>query len=118
MSASGHSAGPAGFRFVTSSPGGLPVLTTLLRGRPGTFPVPVLVVSHRPHREHDALARVLQKQACLPARAGDPGVTVIPGGTSATIGGRQLALAAAARPGCFPGLLAASGGGDGDAAAS
>ncbi len=127
MSASGHNAGPAGFRFAGASPGGLPVLTTLLRGPPGTFPVPALAASRRPNREHGTLARVLQKQACPPARAGTPGlpagdlgVTVIPGGTPATLGGRrQLALGpAAARPGCFPGLRAASGAGDGDAAAS
>lgn len=127
MSASGHSAGPAGFRFAGASPGRLPVLTTLLRGPPGAFPVPVLAASRRPRREHGTLARVLQTQASLPARAGTPGlpigdlgVTVIPGGTPAALGGRrQLAPGpAAARPGCFPGLLAASGGGDGDAAAS
>ena len=88
MSASGHSTGPAGFRFAGASPGGLPVQTTLPRGLPGTFSVPALVVSHRPHREHGTLARVLQQQTCPPARAGtpglpagDPGVTVIPGGT-------------------------------------
>lgn len=106
MSASGHGTGPPGFQFVVvvASLGGLPVLTTLLGGLPGTFPVPVLVVSHRPRREHDTLAALLAKQASLPVRAGTaglatwgPGVTVIPGGTSATISqGRQLGLRPAA----------------------
>jgi two-component system chemotaxis response regulator CheB len=92
----------ADFRFVVAvaSLGGLPVLTTMLKGLPGTFPVPVLVVSHRPHREHDPLAVLLQKQTSLPVRPGtqgqavrDPGVTVIPGGTLATLdGSRELAL--------------------------
>ena len=102
MSASGHGTGPPGFQFVVvvASLGGLPVLATLLGGLPGTFPVPVLVVSHRPGSEHDTLAALLAKQASLPVRAGTaglatwgPGVTVIPGGTSATISqGRQLGL--------------------------
>ena len=102
MSASGHSTGPPGFQFVVvvASLGGLPVLATLLGGLPGTFPVPVLVVSHRPCSEHDTLAALLAKQASLPVRTATaglatwgPGVTVIPGGTSATISqGRQLGL--------------------------
>jgi two-component system chemotaxis response regulator CheB len=92
----------ADFRFVVvvASLGGLPVLTTLLKGLPSTFPVPVLIVSHRPHHEHDSLAALLQKQTSLPVRTGtqgqaarDPGIIVIPGGTSATLdGSQQLAL--------------------------
>jgi two-component system, chemotaxis family, protein-glutamate methylesterase/glutaminase len=102
MSATGHTTSPDGFQFVVvvASLGGLPVLTTLLNGLPGTFPVPVLVISHRPHRDQDTLARVLQKGTSLPVRSGTPGlsawgpgITVIPGGTSATLTrGRQLAL--------------------------
>jgi two-component system chemotaxis response regulator CheB len=102
MSGSGHSARPPGFQFVVvvASLGGLPVLTTLLKGLPDTFPVPVLVVSHRPHREHDTLAVLLQKQTGLPVRTGTqglaswgPGITVIPGGASATLDGSlRLAL--------------------------
>lgn len=120
MSASGHGTGPPGFQFVVvvASLGGLPVLTTLLGGLPGTFPVPVLVVSHRPPREHDPLAALLAKQASLPVRAGTaglatwgPGVTVIPGGTSATISqGRRLGLrpVAARRDLCGDTLLAST----------
>lgn len=82
MSANGHSAGPAGSRFAGAPLGGLPALTSLLRGPPGTFPVPVLVVPHRPHRGHGTLARVPQEQTCLPARAGrqacQPGIPASP----------------------------------------
>lgn len=102
MSASGHSAEPARFQFVVvvASLGGLPVLTTLLGGLPATFPVPVLIVSHRPHQARDTLAILLQKQTSLPVRVGvqglsgwGPGVTVVPGGTSATLTGhRELCL--------------------------
>jgi len=102
MSASGHNTAPDGFQFVVvvASLGGLPVLTTLLTGLPATFPVPVLVVSHRPHQDHDTLAMLLQKRTSLPVRSGvpglsmwGPGITVIPGGTLATLtGGHQLAL--------------------------
>ncbi len=88
------------FVVVVASLGGLPVLNTLLSGLPSAFSVPVLVISHRPHRAHDALAAVLQKQTSLPVRTGvhglstwGPGVTVIPGGTAASLDcQRQLVL--------------------------
>jgi len=102
MSATGHSVAPGRFRFVVvvASLGGLPVLTTVLDGLPAAFPVPVLVISHRPYRDQDTLAALLQKRTSLPVRAGTPGlstwgpgVTVIPGGTQATLtSGGQLAL--------------------------
>jgi two-component system chemotaxis response regulator CheB len=136
MSASGHSARPTGFEFefefvvVVASLGGLPVLRTLLEGLPAAFPVPVLIVSHRPPSTHDHLALILARQTCLPVRTGTEGlaewgadITVIPGGASATIDGqRRLALrpatgsdmggdallastAAAARPGYVIGVI-------------
>jgi two-component system chemotaxis response regulator CheB len=102
MSASRHTAAPDGFQYVVvvASLGGLPGLDALLTGLPGTFPVPVLVVSHRPHRDRDTLAVLLQKRTSLPVRSatpglytGEPGITVIPGGTSATVtSDRRLAL--------------------------
>lgn len=102
MSANGRSGDPGRFQFVVmvASLGGLPVLTTVLNGLPASFPVPVLVVSHRPHQKQDILAALLQKRSSLPVRAGTPGlsmygpgITVIPGGTSATLAdGRELAL--------------------------
>lgn len=94
MPVSGHSVAPTRFQFVVvvASLGGLPVLNTLLCGLPGAFPVPVLIVSHRPRRSHDTLAALLQRHTSLPVRAGipglttwGPGVTVIPGGASATL---------------------------------
>lgn len=103
-----RAASPPGFQFVVvvASLGGLPVLQTLIAGLPGTFPVPVLVVSHRPYRDHDPLPELLQKHTSLPVRPGTPGlatwgpgVTVIPGGTWATFApGRRLALEPAATP--------------------
>lgn len=108
MSADGHSAGPTRFQFVVivASLGGLPVLKTLIGGLPGTFPVPVLIVSHRPPQSRDTLALLLQRQASLPVRAATPGlstwdrgVTVIPGGTSASLSGdRRLTLRQATGP--------------------
>jgi two-component system chemotaxis response regulator CheB len=119
MSASGHSTGAPGFQFVVvvASLGGLPVLTTLLRGLPGTFPVPVLVVSHRPPSDRDILAVLLQKQASLPVRTGTagmaawgPGITVIPGGTVAALTeDRQLSLHPSGHPDlCGDTLLAST----------
>lgn len=66
----------------------------------------MLIVSHRPRQSHDTLAALLQRQTSLPVRAGipglstgGPGVTVIPGGTSATLTGhRELILEQAAGP--------------------
>lgn len=120
MSASGHTVRPAGFQFVVvvASLGGLPVLNTLLSGLPETFPVPVLIISHRPHRDSDTLAALLAKQTSLPVRAGThglsargSGVTVIPGGTSATLTGQgQLALGPVTGPRylCGDALLAST----------
>lgn len=94
MSGIGHDARPGEFRVVVvvASLGGLPVLTTLLRGLPGTFHVPLLVVSHRPRQRHDRLAMLLQRETSLSVRTGtpglsawNPGVIVIPGGESATL---------------------------------
>lgn len=102
MSGGGHSGPGDGCRYVivVASLGGLPVLGSLVRGLPASFPVPVLVVSHRPPRRSDTLAALLRPQASLPVRTGTagltawgPGITVIPGGESATLtSGGQLAL--------------------------
>jgi two-component system chemotaxis response regulator CheB len=120
MSASGHNARPTGFQFVVvvASLGGLPVLTTMLNGLPSTFPVPVLIISHRRLRDGDTLAGLLQKQTSLPVRAGahgmpawGPGVTVMPGGTAATLNGQcQLTLEPLTGPGYLSGdtLLASA----------
>lgn len=94
MSGTGHDlrAGEFNIVVVVASLGGLPVLTTLLRGLPGTFPVPMLIVSHRPRQRPDRLAMLLQRETSLSVRTGAPGlsawapgITVIPGGESATL---------------------------------
>jgi two-component system chemotaxis response regulator CheB len=95
MSASQPGARPPGFQFVVvvASLGGLPVVRAVLAGLPGEFPVPVLIVLHRMRdKRPDGLAWLLQKDTSLPVRpataelsAWGPGVTVIPGGTAATM---------------------------------
>lgn len=105
MSASGHSARLPGFRFVAvvASLGGLPVLRALAAALPASFPVPVLAVWHRmPGNGADRLAELLRHDAALPVctatpgpSAWGPGITVIPGGQSATMtGDHQIALRA------------------------
>lgn len=122
MSASERSTDLPGFEFViaVASLGGLPVLTSLVRGLPGTFPVPVLIVSHRPHRDLDPLPWLLQRQTSLPVRTAThgladwgPGITVIPGGTAATLdGSRRLSLERVTSPRyqCGDALLASAAG--------
>ena len=107
MSASGHNLEPPRFGFVVvvASLGGLPTLTALAAGLPAAFPVPVLVISHRPAGSSGNLALILRKQASLPVRdatpglsAWGPGITVIPGGVSARLDAdRRLELHPAAR---------------------
>jgi two-component system, chemotaxis family, protein-glutamate methylesterase/glutaminase len=110
MSASGHSACLPGFRFVAvvASLGGLPVLRALVAGLPASFPAPVLAVWHRmPGNGHDSLAELLRHDAALPVRTATPGlsawgsgITVIPGGQSATMtGDHQMVLRATATGG-------------------
>jgi two-component system chemotaxis response regulator CheB len=70
------------------------MVMTVLAGLPADFPVPIVVVQHRPVRSdgHDALVGALGRRTPLtvqPAQAGrtalQPGVTVVRGGTTATI---------------------------------
>lgn len=107
MSATGHSARLPAFRFVTvvASLGGLPVLRTIAAGLPANFPIPVLIVLHRtPGNGHDTLTELLSRDAKLPVRTATaglsacfPGITVIPGGQTATItSDHQLELRATA----------------------
>ncbi|MBO0775474.1 MAG: chemotaxis protein CheB [Actinobacteria bacterium] len=121
------------FRFVAivGSFGALPVLATVVDQLPETFPVPVLVVQHRPAGTNgDTLTMLLRRHTALPVRLGriglpawGPGVTVIPGHESATVaddhrlllhpatvsdmGGDELlaTAAAAAQPGCGIGVI-------------
>ena len=96
MSGSGHSELDR-LRFellaIVVSLGGTDTLPVVLGGLPETFPVPILLVQHRsgPHHQ-DWLTMVLQRRIDLPVRiAADgqplacPGVSVVPGGCTATI---------------------------------
>lgn len=95
MSGTRHSTHLPGFRLVVvvGSLGGLPVLRALIAGLPASFPVPVLAVLHRtPTRHPDNLAALLQRDTSLPVRTATPGlsawlpgITVIPGGSCATV---------------------------------
>src|SRR5262249_54686046 len=87
-------ASPFGRVVLAASLGGMDAFNTVLAGLPSAFPVPIVVVQHRPVRSdgHDALVGVLGRRTPLtvqPAQAGGtalrPGVTVVPGGTTATI---------------------------------
>lgn len=78
---------------LVGSLGGLSAISAVLATLPVTFPVPLLVVQHGlrstdPHR----LTWLLQKDTKLPVQTaqhglplGAPGVTVIPGGVTATV---------------------------------
>lgn len=82
-----------GLVVVLASLGGLPVISALAAGLPGTFPVPLLLLQHGPRQANPhRLTWLLGKHSALPVRtacqgmpAGTPGITVIPGGFRATI---------------------------------
>jgi two-component system chemotaxis response regulator CheB len=78
---------------VLASLGGLPAISALIAGLPRDFPVPLLVLQHRPRcADPHRLTWLLGKQTQLPVRtaatgmpAATAGITVIPGGHHATI---------------------------------
>jgi two-component system chemotaxis response regulator CheB len=78
---------------VVASLGGLPVISALVAGLPPEFPVPVLVLQHRPLGTDPArLPWLLGRRTALPVRGARPGisaflpgVTVIPGGYAAAV---------------------------------
>jgi two-component system chemotaxis response regulator CheB len=61
---------------MVASRGGLPVIPTVLAGLPQTFPVPVLVMQHRPgSTDPGTLPRLLGRSSAMPvhcAAAGKP----------------------------------------------
>lgn len=80
--------------MLVASLGGMRAFTTVLGGLPASFPVPVVVVQHRPRTcgDQDVLVAVLARQTPLPVRVARPngcadelGVTVLPGATAARI---------------------------------
>jgi two-component system chemotaxis response regulator CheB len=92
--------------------GGLHASTTVLAALPATYPVPIALVQHRgrTHDRRDSLTAILAHRTSLPTRlaeagapADQPGITVMPAQTTATIddSGRWLldADTAVIRPG-------------------
>lgn len=88
---------PRSLRFelvvIVASLGGLEALSAVLAGLPESFPVPLLVAQHsRRTQNPDRLSWLLGRRTTLPVRVaqqglwvGAPGVTVIPGGSTATL---------------------------------
>ncbi|MGY1636225.1 chemotaxis protein CheB [Geodermatophilus sp. SYSU D00742] len=73
---------------LAASTGGVRALSTVAGGLPATFPAPVLVVQHRAVGTPELLSDILRSRSALPARTArpgplQPGVTVLPAGTSA-----------------------------------
>jgi two-component system, chemotaxis family, protein-glutamate methylesterase/glutaminase len=95
VSATEHSPVRGSFQLVVlvGSLGGLAAISTILSTLPGQFPVPLLVVKHgRRSTDLDRVTRLLDNVTPLPVRTArpglridTPGVTVIPGGLTATV---------------------------------
>ncbi|MGY1701680.1 chemotaxis protein CheB [Geodermatophilus sp. SYSU D00766] len=88
-----------GFRVVVlaASTGGVRALSAVLGGLPADFPVPVLVVQHRGPGTPEMLGDILRARSRLPVRTAAsgpllPGVTVLPGRTTADVGDDGLVL--------------------------
>ncbi len=78
---------------VLASLGGLEAITAVLARLPKSYPVPIAVMQHRrPLDGGDPLTAILARRTELPSRvveagapAGEPGISVVPGHTLATI---------------------------------
>jgi two-component system, chemotaxis family, protein-glutamate methylesterase/glutaminase len=84
---------------MVASLGGLRILTTVLAALPPAYPIPVAVVQHRGKTSdsRDSLTTILAAKLQLPVRlaeagtrADQPGITVLPAQTAATIDGAGL----------------------------
>ncbi|SFP21150.1 two-component system, chemotaxis family, response regulator CheB [Geodermatophilus dictyosporus] len=82
-----------GFSVVVlaASTGGVRALRTVVSRLPADLPVPVLVVQHRSPGTPELLTDLLRAGAALPVRTAstgplEPGVTVLPAGTTADLG--------------------------------
>lgn len=104
---------------LVASLGGMEAFTTVLAGLPASFPVPVVVAQHRPRitNGHDVLATCLRRITDLPVQVAESGsaanqlgVTVVPGGTIATVSpfGRWVLTDATPQIGAGDALLASS----------
>jgi two-component system, chemotaxis family, protein-glutamate methylesterase/glutaminase len=54
-----------GIVVIASSAGGIEALTTILQGLPQDFPVPIVVVQHRPRGHRSHLVSILRRQTKL-----------------------------------------------------
>jgi two-component system chemotaxis response regulator CheB len=78
---------------IVASLGGVQAMTTVLSGLPATYPLPIAVVQHRRRTAaQDLLVPILARRTGLPTRiaeagaaADQPGITVVPAETTATI---------------------------------
>jgi two-component system chemotaxis response regulator CheB len=75
---------------LAASTGGLRALRTIVAGLPADFPAPVLVVQHRSSGTPEVLSDLLRARASLPVRTAScgslqPGITVLPAGTTADL---------------------------------
>jgi two-component system chemotaxis response regulator CheB len=75
----GHSDPPSGAVVLGSSFGGLDALKTVLPALPAFFPLPVIVVHHRPAGPPDSLASVLGAWSAMPVDAMGDGYQLRPG---------------------------------------
>lgn len=95
MSTTGRSRATTRFDLVVmvASLGGLDAISSILTELPAAFSVPLIVVQHgRRSANRDRLSCLLRRYTTLPVRTActgqridAPGVTVIPGGASATV---------------------------------
>lgn len=110
---------PAAFDLIVmiSSLGGLRSVAATLRGLPGDFPVPIVLLQHAMRRQTpELLAGLLQPSTTLPVttahdrqRITRPGVTVLPRGHTATLDpDYRIHLSPAARGGGGDTLLSSA----------
>jgi two-component system chemotaxis response regulator CheB len=70
---------PAGIVVVGASWGGLQALTTLVRGFPKEFPLPIVLIQHRSRDSTSALAELLQDATKLCVCEAEDKAPVVPG---------------------------------------
>jgi two-component system chemotaxis response regulator CheB len=105
--------------ILVASLGGIRAVNTMLARIPADYPVPIVVVQHRARTSdgEDPLAGILAGRTSLPVRvaeagaaADQPGVTLVPAQTTATVDGLGRWELTETTPGGWPGdtLLASS----------
>ena len=86
-----HSAGAV---VIAASFGGLGPICAVLAALPEAFPLPVVVVLHRPAASTDALASILRHRCRIPVEAVGNGYRLEPGRVAVLPGGYRAGLAA------------------------